>query len=257
MPAALTCVERAISLGARKAEAFRTWGVVELINGDWGKALTRLEEAVNASPSDAEALRRLAVVQTMRGNTDDALHTVLAALEVDPLNADLHVTAGLIQQFRGEFAEAEAQYQQALAEDRNHTEAAEFHAEILVYLQRTDDALASVTDIAARLRTDPVAYYRLGRIAQAGGRPRAEWMSTFERSRAILEEDLKARPMCYGPRLCPHADAPRRFRDAVAAQQRALTLARRFPRCTTAHECMRFSGQAKAMVNLTQAIDLP
>lgn len=227
LPTALTCVERAVHLGAREAETFRTWGAAELLNGNFGKAQERLEQAVAASPSDAEALRRLAIVQLARGNTNEALKTARAAVAVDPLNARSHVTAGLVHQFRTEYADAEVQYRLALAEDRNNLDANELHGEVLVYLQRAEDALANVTDIAARLRTDPRAYYQMGRIAQTGGRPKDEWMEAFEHSRTLLEEQLRSRPDS-ALALSQYALTLTRlgtFREALAAQQRALTLA--------------------------------
>ena len=260
LPVALGSVERAVHLGSRKAETFRTWGVVELLNGDYAKAQGRLEEAVATSPSDAEALRRLAVVQTARGRTDDALQTALAAVAVDPLNAQSHVTAGLIHQFRAEYPEAEAQYRRAVAEDHADIVAAELHAEVLVYLQRADDALANVTDIAARRRTDPGAYYQLGRIGQTGGRPKSEWTSAFEQSRSLLEEQLRARPDS-ALALSQYALTLTRlgtFRDAAAAQQRALALApddyRILYNAARMYALQR--DQQKAMTHLAQAIDL-
>ena len=258
--AAFGSVERAMSLGARKAETFRTWGVAEMLNGNYAKATVRLEEAVEASPSDAEALRRLATLQTLRGNTDDALHAAIAATEVDPLNANSHLTLGLIHQFRGEFAEAEACYRRAATEDREHPDAAELHADVLVYLQRADDALASVTDIAARYRTDPAAYYKIGRIAQTDGRPKAEWTNAFERSRTLLEEELRVKPDS-ALALSLYALTQTRlgaFRDAVTAQERALTLApddfRILYNAARMYALQRDKQQA--MAYLTQAIDL-
>jgi tetratricopeptide (TPR) repeat protein len=260
VPVALASVERAISLGARKAETFRTWGVAEMLNGNYAKGAVRLEEAVEASPSDAEALRRLATLETLRGNTDDALHSAIAAAEVDPLNATSHLTVGLIHQFRGEFAEAEACYRRATAEDREHPDAAELHAEVLVYLQRADDALANVTEIAARLRTDPAAYYKVGRIAQTGGRPKAEWTSAFERSRTLLEKQLQVKPDS-ALALSLYALTQTRlgaFRDAATALQRALTLApddfRILYNAARMYALQRDKEQA--MTYLTQAIDL-
>jgi tetratricopeptide (TPR) repeat protein/TolB-like protein len=260
LPLVLASVERAVRLGSRKAETFRTWGVVELLNGDYAKAQLRLEEAIATSPSDGEALRRLAVVQTARGLTDDALQTARSAVAIDPLNAGSRVTAGLIHQFRGEYAEAEAQYRRAVAEDRADVVAAELHAEVLVYLQRADDALANVTDMAARFRTDPGVHYQLGRIAQTGGRPKAEWTSAFEHSRSLLEEQLRARPDS-ALALSQYALTLTRlgsFRDAAAAQQRALSLAPADYRIlyNAARMYALQRDKQKAMTHLAQAIDL-
>ncbi len=260
LPVALACVERALNLGAQKSEPFRAWGLVEMMSGNYAKAAERLHDAVNASPSDAEALRRLALVLTLRGLTDEALHAARTAVEVDPLNAASHVTAGLVRQFRGEFAEAEAAYRRALTEDREHPDALELHAEVLVYLQRADDALAGVSDIAARLRTDPAAYYRLGRIAQTAGRPKQEWMAAFERARGLLEEQLRVKPdSALALSLLALTETRLgAFRNAIAAQTKAITLAPRDIRIVynTARMYALQRDKQAAMAYLSQAIDL-
>lgn len=260
LPAALACVERAISLGAPKAEAFRTWGLVEQMNGQYAKAASRLQEAVKRSPSDAEALRRLAIVLTLLGETEDALQAALAAAEVDPLNASSQVTAGLVYQFRGEFPEAELRYRRALQEDREHPDALELHAEVLVYMQRADDALAQMGDVVARVRSDPAAYYRLGRIAQTAGRPKQEWMSAFEQARVLLEGQLRVKPDSAMALSLLALTQTRlgAFRDAMAAQSRALELAPRdvgiLYNAARMYALQRDKEQA--MKYLIQAVDL-
>jgi len=260
LPSALACVERAINLGAPKAEAFRTWGLVEQLNGQYAKATSRLQEAVKRSPSDAEALRRLATVLMLQGETEEALQAALAAAEVDPLNASSQVTAGLIHQFRGEFAEAESRYRRALQEDREHPDALELHSEVLVYMQRADDALAQMSDAVARVRSDPAAYYRLGRIAQTAGRPKQEWMSAFEQARVLLEGQLRAKPDSALALSLLALTQTRlgAFRDAMVAQARALELAPRdvgiLYNAARMYALQRDKEQA--MTYLVRAIDL-
>ena len=178
-----------------------------------------MQEAVDVSPSDAEALKQLARILTLRGRTEDALHAALRAVAIDPLNPSSHLTAGLVHQFRGEFKDAEESYRRAIQEDRQDMTAAELHAGVMVYLQRADEALNVVADLTSRDRTDPLAHYQFGRMAQTAGRPKLEWTASFERARTLLEEELRVRPD-DAPALALLALTETRlgsFRDAGAA----------------------------------------
>ncbi len=259
-PRILSYVQHAVTNGAHRAETFRVWGMIELMNRDYAKAEARMQEAVEVSPSDAEALKQLARILTLRGKTDDALHAALRAVAIDPLNPSSHAMAGLVHQFRGEFKEAEESYRRAIQEDRQDLEVAELHACVMVYLQRADEALNVVADLTSRDRTDPVAHYQFGRMAQTAGRPKVEWTASFERARTLLEERLRAGPD-DAPSLALLALTQTRlgaFRDAGVAMERALSLASGDSRVL--HAAARMYAlqrdKEKSMTYLTQALDI-
>lgn len=259
-PRVLSYVQHAVTNGAHRAETFRVWGMIELMNRDYAKAESRMQEAVEVSPSDAEALKQLARILTLRGKTDEALHAALRAVAIDPLNPSSHIMAGLVHQFRGEFKEAEESYRRAIQEDRQDLAVAELHACVMVYLQRADEALNVVADLTSRDRTDPMAHYQFGRMAQTAGRPKIEWTASFERARGLLQEMLRTRPD-DAPSLALLALTQTRlgaFRDAGAAMEKALALAPGDSRVL--HAAARMYAlqrdKEKAMTYLTQALDI-
>jgi tetratricopeptide (TPR) repeat protein len=259
-PRVLSYVQRAVANGAHRAETFRVWGMIELMNRQYEKAATRMQEAVDASPSDADALKMLARIQTLRGKTEDALHTALRAVAIDPLNPSSHMTTGLVHQFRGEFKEAEESYRRAIQENRADLDASELHACVMVYLQRADEALNVVADITSRDRTDPLAHYQFGRMAQTAGRPKLEWTASLERARTLLEEQLRARPDDASALSLLALTQTRlgSFRDAGVAMDKALALAQGDSRVLygAARMYALQRDKAKAMTSLTQALDI-
>lgn len=260
LPPVMSCVQHAVASGANRAETFRVWGVLELMGRDYERATVRLQDAVDASPSDAEAVRRFALLLTLRGRSDASLRQALRAVALDPLNPASHTVEGLVHQFRGEFAEAEGAYRRALREDRTDAGAIGLHASVLVLLQQADQALTNITDLVSRNRTDPGAFYQLGRFAQTAGRPKEEWMSALQRARLLLQEELRARPD-NAPALALLALTQTRlgeFREAGVAMERALAIAPDDVRVVYAaarmHALQR--DKAGAMAYLSQALEL-
>jgi tetratricopeptide (TPR) repeat protein len=257
---ALSCVQRAMNLGERRGETFRVWGMVELFSQDPGKAAERLEEAVQLSPGDADALRRLALVYAMRGRTDDGIRAAEEAVAWDPANVESHIILGLFFQFRGDFQDAAVRYDKArrIASDGSQI-AEDLYADVLVYLQRADEALRAVADRAARERKDPMASYRLGRVLQAAGRPRQEWMNVFDRTQTLIGEGLRANPdsaAALSLRALVHTRSGE-FKEAIAASNRALALAPNDANVYYRAACLYALQRDRklAIVNLTQAIE--
>jgi len=192
---ALTNIQKAITRGARVAETFRVWGMIETINANYPKAVERYRTAVDLCPGDADAQQRLALMLMLRGSKEEALKAVSAAAQWDPLNAEVLTVRGLIQQFNGDVRGAEQSYARARQVSRDQFEpAADLHMDILISLQRADDALSAATDMAARRRDDPLSHYRLGRIAQIAGRPIPEWQNMFRQTLGLIEQQLRLRP---------------------------------------------------------------
>jgi tetratricopeptide (TPR) repeat protein len=257
---ALSCVQRAMSTGERRGETFRVWGMVEVFNRDLGKATERLEEAVRLSPADADALRRLALVYNMLGRTDDGIHAAEEAAAWDPANVESHILVGLLFQFRGDFQGAAMRYEQAKRTGPVGSEIAEdLHADVLVDLRRTDEALITLADRMARERKDPVASYRFGRVLQAAGHPQQEWMSVFDKTRMLIGESLRSKPDSAAALslLALVYTRSGKFDKAIAASNRALALSPGDANVFYNSACLyAIQGDKKlAIVSLTQAIE--
>jgi tetratricopeptide (TPR) repeat protein len=195
VPRALNNVNRAILLGSRNPETYRAWSMVEYYTRGFDKAVERLEEAVRIAPSDGESYRRLALAQLFKGKGDLAQVSASKALEIDPSNPLMVQTMGEVSQFNGEFAAAQKYYARLVRLTREESiEALDLATDILVYLQKHDDAILLATDRVARTRDDPMAHYRLGRLLQTAGRSRQDWLGPLDRSLTLLEEQLRASP---------------------------------------------------------------
>jgi len=226
---ALTFIQRAIARGgARVAETFRVWGMIETFNADYPKAIERYRTALDLCPGDAEALRRVAMMLTLRGSREEALSAASEAVQWDPLDPEALTMRGLVQQFYGDFKGAEQSYSRAKQVARGRAErAADLHTDCLVYLQRAGEALLAATDIAARRREDPVSHYRLGRVAQIAGQPIQEWQNLFRQTLELIEQQLRTSPDDPAMLTLQALTYTRlgQFKNALEADARALRAA--------------------------------
>jgi TolB-like protein/tetratricopeptide (TPR) repeat protein len=192
---ALPYIQRAVSRGARFAETFRTWGVIEMFNANYAKAVERYQTAIELCPGDAEALQRQAQVLVLRGKKEEALQAANSAAEWDPLNVNVLTTQGLVRQFNGDYRGAEQSYARATQVARDPAElASDLHTDVLVYLQHADEAVLAATDKAARLRDDPLSHYRFGRVSQIAGQPLSTWQSILNQTLELVAQRLRQKP---------------------------------------------------------------
>ncbi len=192
---ALFCVQKAMSAGLRSSDVFVVWGQVELSRNQYAKAEERFRAAVEVAPSDAAAQRRLALVLAGRGAVDEAVTAARRAATDDPYNSEAWLTLGMVQQARELFKPegkdnlraALKSYEQGYRVARDRSEfASGAYSDVLVYLDRHEQAIDFLIDHIARIKDDPWTYYRLGRAQQAAGKPVAEWQNTFGRARDLL-----------------------------------------------------------------------
>ena len=226
-------VQNSLRRGANFAETYRVWGMAAYYRGDYQQATARLEQAVAVAPSDAAAYRRLAVAYATRGMFQEAVRAASQAVAVDPRGLKSVTTEGLIHQFRGD--KDEDDYKKALSSfergERLSGErgiyASEHNADVLVYLQHSDQAAAILQERIAQDRQSAMDYYRLGRIYQAGGKPQQVWVESFERARELVEQQLRSDPgdALSHTRLALVYKRLGRFKDAENECTTALRLA--------------------------------
>jgi TolB-like protein/tetratricopeptide (TPR) repeat protein len=192
---ALPYIQRAVARGARFAETFRAWGVIEMFNANYAKAVERYQTAIELCPGDAEALQREAQLLVLRGKKEEALQVANSAAEWDPLNANVLTTQGLVWQFNGDYRAAERSYSRAMQVARDQAElASDLHTDVLVYLQQTDESVVAATDKAARRRDDPFSHYRFGRVSQIAGQPIAIWQGILNQTLELIALRLRQSP---------------------------------------------------------------
>ncbi len=238
---AMSAVQRAVALGFRNAEAFRVWGAIEWHNKQYAKAIERFENAVNGAPSDAEARRRLALAQMLRGQSDAALASAQQALQDDPQNVVSYTVLGLIQQYiavasgdaRDDYAIALRTFERGkkLSRDRNEY-AARLIATVYWYIQQPERSIDLLNDYTARARQNYEGLYMLGRVQQAAGRAKPEWLDVLSRGRAVLQElsAKKNAPAEVFAWLGLYHTRLGEFKDAMTVVEEALKLGGENPR---------------------------
>jgi tetratricopeptide (TPR) repeat protein len=224
---ASVCVQRAIALGARNAETFRVWGLIEQYRGEYDKTVERLEQAVSVSPADAESQRRLAVAYVIRNRADAAIKVAAHAAADDPGNVDSYTVLGLVHQFKGDYRSALRAYEYGLRYARDRSEyASGFYADVLVYVLQSERATDVLNDRLARVRDSARDNYKLGRVEQSAGKPKQEWQGVLMRAKTLLQAHLSTDPRDAGALSLLALVHTRlgEFKDALAANSRAQQL---------------------------------
>jgi tetratricopeptide (TPR) repeat protein len=261
-------VQRAVSLVLRNPEAHRVWGVAELLQGQCDKAVERLEQAVAIAPSDVESQRRLAVAYVVKNQPDAALKAANRGVNDDPWVETTHTTLAQVQQFiaivhgesREDYRTALRSYEQAMRFASDRSEYGSAHvADMLVITQQPERALSLLVDRLARARQSYQDLYILGRVEQSAGKPKTEWQDAFVRAEELLKAVLAAHPedaLAHSQVALVHTRLGE-FREAVAANQRALKLAPTDPAVlyNTARMYAMQNDKQQAKEFLTRAID--
>jgi tetratricopeptide (TPR) repeat protein len=229
-------VQRALSLVMRNPEAHRVWGAAEFLQGQHDKAVQRFEEAVSIAPSDVESQCRLAVAYIAKDQPEAALKAANRAVMDDPWVATTHTTLAQVQQFlaivhgesREEYKTALRSYEQGMKFAVDRSEYGSTHiADMFVITQQPERALNMMVDRLARARQSYQDLYILGRVEQSAGKPKAEWEEAFLRAEELLKAVLTARPddALAHSQVALVRTRLGEFREAIAANQRALKLA--------------------------------
>jgi tetratricopeptide (TPR) repeat protein len=265
---ARTRVQKAVSLVLRNPEAYRVWGVLELSQGQFDKAIERFEQAVGIAPSDVESQRRLASAYVSTNQPDAALKAANRAVMDDPWVTGPYTTLGQVHQFiaivhgdsREDYKAALQSYEQGMkfAPDRSEY-GSMYIADILLITQQPDRALSLLVDRLARARQDYRDLYVLGRVEQLAGRPKAEWQDAYLRALGLLRGVTDAHPEdaeAHSQVALVHTRLGE-FRDAIAANQRALKLAPADPAVlyNTARMYAMQNDRQQAKEYLAKAVD--
>jgi tetratricopeptide (TPR) repeat protein len=232
---ARACVQRSIARMLRNAEAYKVWGVVDFAQGQYDEAVEHLEESVAIAPSDGESECRLAVAYVAKNQTDAAVKAANRAILDDPWIAAPYTTLAQVQLFiaivrndnLGDYRTALETFERGMkfAPDRSEYGSAHI-VDLLVMTQKPDLALSFMEDRLARARQSAVDLYIFGRVEQSAGKPKAEWQSAFHRALEILKAEVASHPddaLALSRTALVHTRLGE-FRDAIAANQRALKL---------------------------------
>lgn len=203
-------------------------GAIALLQGRYTDAQSLLQKAKEISPSNSEVFRLLAIVYALSDNKSKSLDHVSRAYELDPSNSDVLTTAGLLHQRFGKPKEAMGYFDQALPLIEDTSEyLAETAGNTLLAAYQYDRAIALYERRVSLVPRRYVDHYKLARAHQLAGRG----SKTFERTIALIEEELQANPQnaeaaaYLGLALSRYG----RYKEGQDSGQRALRLASKDP----------------------------
>lgn len=177
------------------SEADVVLGGIAGMRRKYAPALKSLQRAVELMPSNSEALRLLGIVHAITGNWDKALENINRAYEFDPANADVLTSAALVNQRFGKSKEAMAYFHQALpyiSDTSSYLAGIAGNALIASYQYDRGIALYE-----RRVALNPGSYvdqYKLARAYQLAARGSNVWSKAFEKTIALIQQELRLRP---------------------------------------------------------------
>ncbi len=133
------------------------------------RAATTLKPTAHIEEGQAQAWLALAHLLEAK-EPDEALTAYRKASELTPKDPEPHLSAGLLHEQRKEFADADAEYKQALALDAILTDAAIGLTNIYMKSGRLGDAEPLLRRLATERSNDSAIHLQLGRVLAAEGK---------------------------------------------------------------------------------------
>lgn len=187
--------KKALSIRQNLAEARTVMGGVLQLRKKYEEALGELEQAIDLMPSNSEAHRITAIIYTIGGSEGTALEYLNRAYELDPLNVDVLTTLALTHQRFARPKDAMSYFDQALPFiGDTSTFLANVAGSALIASYQYQRAIALEE---RRVALDPRSFidqYKLARAYQLAGKESAVWSKAFEKTIAVIQQELQERP---------------------------------------------------------------
>lgn len=168
---ARAAAERAIRIDPSGADAYNALGKVFFgFDGDWAAAQSNFRRAAELMPDNTRLAADAALVETSFGRFDHRIESERKLIRIDPLDSEELNALSEDLFLAGRYPEAIAVARQAIHLDSAFSGAHAGLAWPLLFLGRTDQALAAAleeTDDNWRLSTLPAVYWALGRKAES------------------------------------------------------------------------------------------
>lgn len=142
--------QKALERDEAFAPAYAGLGIVYGKKGLVTESVYNLKEAIRLSPDCALLYNWLGDAYFDLGRTEDAIREYGKATELDSLDSNAHNDLADAYRRKGDFAQALDYYQKTLEIDPSDTNAILEKAQVLLHLDRRDEARALLLDMVAR-----------------------------------------------------------------------------------------------------------
>lgn len=222
-----TLARKALEIRPTLAEAHAVLGGVAIFHKRYSAAISSLQKALELMPSNSETLRLLSLVYAISGTGDQALDYATRADELNPADADVLTTSALVHQRFGKAKEAMAYFDRALPYiSDTSTYLATTAGNTLLASYQYDRAIALFEKRVALNPRNYVDHYKLARAYQLAGKGFPVWSKAFEKTIAVIQQELQSRPQDARAAVYLALALSRygRYQEAEESGKRALRL---------------------------------
>jgi tetratricopeptide (TPR) repeat protein len=216
---ALSDLGRLVAESPQSAEAYHRLGRVFQILGRLDEAEGAYRRALMLDPEYVGALISQGEVDLQHRRPELALSRFEAAIEIDPQQAGAHLARGRVLEVLGHTEEATAAYFRTLELDPSSAPAILHIATLQLNRRQPEQALTRLDQVLELTPDDPEARHQRGRAH----------LALNHHAEAVTDLQFAANTLTNRPDILFHLalalDADKKPRDALAAAQRALTIA--------------------------------
>lgn len=152
-------------------KAATSWDMAhqQYLSGDLKKALKTIDESIQLSPEVARSHTLRGRILLEQGNLESALQEFDRAIELDPEFVDGHYFRGIVLERFTRFDQALEEYRTSASLDETNPQYAVAWAEMLIELDRLDEAWSTLESHRARFEHNAGVRQTLGHIAMMRG----------------------------------------------------------------------------------------
>ncbi len=160
-------LERALATGKNPNAIYYNMGQTYKLMGQYADAEQCFKDVIEEDPNDVLAYNHLGAIQATLGHHQTAVQSYQRALQVDPNHPILHYNMAVSYEALGKFQDAKVSYENALRSKPGWIEAMCRYADLLIKLNKTDEACETLQQANRIEKNNPQILNTLGSLSVA------------------------------------------------------------------------------------------
>ena len=160
-------LERALATGKNPNAIYYNMGQTYKLMGQYADAEQCFKDVIEEDPNDVLAYNHLGAIQATLGHHQTAVQSYQRALQVDPNHPILHYNLAVSYEALGNLQEAKTSYENALRSKPGWIEAMCRYADLLIKLNKVDEACETLQQANRIERNNPQILTTLGSLSVA------------------------------------------------------------------------------------------